>query len=470
MWTRGSRPGRGEIDEAALALVTRHGGQIMATARRYAATPEDAEDAYQRGLEILLTKAPTAREDELIPWLKTVVKHESFALRRQRERHSPVTDDGHLSDRPTPAAITHDQAERLERLSQGAEALRELKAHEIRAMVLKAEGYSYREICERTGWSYTKVNRLLVEGRQAFLRRFESIQAGGECDRHAPALSALADGEAKAEDLASLRPHLKNCLTCRARLKEFREAPARVAELLPPAVLLGGSGEGLRGAAESVVAALQQKLESALGIAQQRAAYVGERAHAVAELATGQKLAAVAASAAAVAGGGTAVDQVSGRGDRADARPKAAQVADEACREAGGCADGAGCECPTGDGPDAGRAGTTARRCGRRRAPGRAAQAQGTEATARAGERVRAGKRRADGHGDSTGFHRRDGSGGRGGDHVGRLRLERCRGLRCRHRRRKWRRLERRRRWRSRRVRTVIEAAIADRDVVIAGV
>jgi hypothetical protein len=73
MWTRGSRPGRGEIDEAALTLVTRHGGQIMATARRYAATPEDAEDAYQRGLEILLTKAPTAREDELIPWLKTVV-------------------------------------------------------------------------------------------------------------------------------------------------------------------------------------------------------------------------------------------------------------------------------------------------------------------------------------------------------------------------------------------------------------
>ena len=326
MWTRGSRPGRGEIDEAALALVTRHGGQIMATARRYAATPEDAEDAYQRGLEILLTKAPTAREDELIPWLKTVVKHETFALRRQRDRHSPVTDDGHLSDRPTPAAITHDQAERLERLSQGAEALRELKAHEIRAMVLKAEGYSYREICNLTGWSYTKVNRLLVEGRQAFLRRFESIQAGGECDRYAPALSALADGEAKAEDLASLRPHLKNCLTCRARLKEFRDAPARVAELLPPAVLLGGSGDGLRGAAESALAAIQQKVESALGIAQQRAAYMGERAHAVAELATGQKLAAVAASAAAVAGGGTAVDQVSGRDDPPESRAEAAQV------------------------------------------------------------------------------------------------------------------------------------------------
>ena len=95
----------------------------MATARRYSATPEDAEDAYQRGLEILLTKAPTTDEAELVPWLRTVVKHEAFALRRQRERHSPVTDDGELSDSGTPAGATHEQAERWERLRQGAEAI-----------------------------------------------------------------------------------------------------------------------------------------------------------------------------------------------------------------------------------------------------------------------------------------------------------------------------------------------------------
>ncbi len=101
---RPRRPERGELDEAALALVARHGAQILATARRYAATAEDAEDAYQRGLEILLTKAPTSHEEDLIPWLKTVVKHEAFSLRRQRERHSPVTDDGRLAERPTSAA------------------------------------------------------------------------------------------------------------------------------------------------------------------------------------------------------------------------------------------------------------------------------------------------------------------------------------------------------------------------------
>jgi len=145
-----------ELSTAALELVERHAGQIMATARRYAATAEDAEDAYQRGLEIMLTKAPTTAEDELVPWLKTVIKHEAFALRRQRDRHTPITDDGDPPDRPG-GPPTMEQAERLERLQLGAEALRRLKPHEIRALVLRAEGHSYDEIARITGWTYTKV-------------------------------------------------------------------------------------------------------------------------------------------------------------------------------------------------------------------------------------------------------------------------------------------------------------------------
>src|ERR671936_2594585 len=136
---------RGRVDRL---LRVRHVAQILATARRYSATPEDAEDAYQRAFEILLTKAPTTSEAELVPWLKTVVKHEAFAVRRNRERHSPVTDDGELAHPATDAAATHEQAERYERLRQGAEAMRRLKPQELRALLLRAQGYSYREICE----------------------------------------------------------------------------------------------------------------------------------------------------------------------------------------------------------------------------------------------------------------------------------------------------------------------------------
>src|SRR4051812_5720111 len=297
------RPGRSEIDPAALALIARHGAQILATARRYSSTPEDAEDAYQRGLEILLTKAPTTSEDELVPWLKTVVKHEAFAIRRQRERHTPTSDDGSLDEPPTGEAATHDQAERIERLRQGAEAMARLKPHEIRCLLLKAEGFSYKEICRLTGFSYTKVNRCLTEGRRAFVERLAGIEAGAECERLRPLVSLLADGELSGDELRRLRPHMKSCLACRALLAEYRAVPPRVAALVPPAALVagavGGDGGALRGAFETLVGAVQERVGA-----------LGERAHAATELGTGGKLAAVAASAAALAGGGATVEQL----------------------------------------------------------------------------------------------------------------------------------------------------------------
>jgi RNA polymerase sigma factor (sigma-70 family) len=156
------RAPRRDIERMAVDLIRRRGREILGTARRYASNLDDADDAYQRGLEILLTKAPTTGEVELVRWLKTVVKHEAFALRCQRERQAPITDDGWLGERPTPPEITHDQAERHERLRQGGEALALLKPQEARALRLRAEGYSYREICEMTDWTYTKVNRCLT--------------------------------------------------------------------------------------------------------------------------------------------------------------------------------------------------------------------------------------------------------------------------------------------------------------------
>src|ERR1041384_138011 len=90
MVTSPARPSRAQIEPAALALLSRHSAGLLATARRYSETPEDAEDAYQRGVEILLTKAPTTTEDELLPWVRTVVKHEAFAVRRSSGRAMPA--------------------------------------------------------------------------------------------------------------------------------------------------------------------------------------------------------------------------------------------------------------------------------------------------------------------------------------------------------------------------------------------
>ena len=47
-----------------------------------------------------------------------------------------------------------------------------------RALVLKAHGYSYAEIQQLCGWTYTKVNRCMAEGRKAFLEAFAAIYGG----------------------------------------------------------------------------------------------------------------------------------------------------------------------------------------------------------------------------------------------------------------------------------------------------
>ena len=302
---------RALIDPAAAEIMRRHGGEVMAVARRWAETPEDAEDAYQRGLEIMLTKAPSTDPDHLVPWLKTVVKREAWAIRRQRERQTPSAPDSEELDGMAPGSA-HDHAELAERLRLGAEAMGRLKPQEVRALVLRAEGLSYREICDETGWTYTKVNRCLSEGRRRFADRLAGIESGAECDRLALQLSALADGEARAEDMALLRPHLRTCLVCRARLRDYRAAPARVAALSAP-VAVGGLLTAVRDALNGVGAWLTE-----------RSAGLAVRWHQAAELAAGHKVAAVVASSAALAGGGAATVATV---DAPSERPRARAVA-----------------------------------------------------------------------------------------------------------------------------------------------
>ena len=53
-----------------------------------------------------------------------------------------------------------------------------MKPQEVQALTLKAEGYSYAEIGEITGWTYTKINRCMAEGRKRFLEVFAGARAG----------------------------------------------------------------------------------------------------------------------------------------------------------------------------------------------------------------------------------------------------------------------------------------------------
>ncbi len=52
-------------------------------------------------------------------------------------------------------------------MARSREALQALKPQELRALTLLAEGYSYAEIGEITGFSQTKVNRCTGRGPRA---------------------------------------------------------------------------------------------------------------------------------------------------------------------------------------------------------------------------------------------------------------------------------------------------------------
>ncbi len=223
---------------AAVELIARDGDQLRRTALRYSLCVEDAEDAYQRAIEIVLLKAPSERPRELGRWTQTVVKHEALAIRANRERllGNPA-DEGEGPDPvtliPAPGDGPDMRAERRERVARSREALQALKPAELRALTLLAAGYSYAEIGEITGFSRTKINRCLAEGRERFRRIVAGSESGSRCTELAPLLSAFCDGEASPGDAAAVREHLRACAPCRAAMRSYRAAPATVAALAP---------------------------------------------------------------------------------------------------------------------------------------------------------------------------------------------------------------------------------------------
>jgi len=225
---------------AAVDLAARHGHLLRQTAQRYSLCAEDAEDAYQRTLEILLVKAPTDRPRELLGWSRTVVKHEALAIRHHRERMlgtPPRGGDGEAGDRiaqiPARGGGPEERLEQSERVARSREALRLLKPAELRALTLLAEGYTYAEIGEITGFSQTKVNRCLAEGREHFRRQFTRSEDGSRCTEMSPLLSAFCDGQTSPEQSAEVREHLRACAGCRAALRAYRAAPGAIAALAP---------------------------------------------------------------------------------------------------------------------------------------------------------------------------------------------------------------------------------------------
>ena len=224
--------------ERAATIVARHGDLLLRVARQFSLCADDAHDAVQRALEIYMRRVDSLDPTTELAWLKVVVKHESLAVRRGRA--AVPGDEVDLDAVPAPAQRSvEERFESSERVERSAEVMRRLKRDEARALMLKAEGLSYNEIGERLGWTYTKVNRCITEGRRRFMRLYEELETGVECERLAPTLHALAQGTASSDALLELRPHLRNCAGCRATIRALHTARLpRLTAFAPIAALL----------------------------------------------------------------------------------------------------------------------------------------------------------------------------------------------------------------------------------------
>jgi RNA polymerase sigma factor (sigma-70 family) len=288
--TRSGRP-RDRVAAHALAtdVARLHGDALLRTARRFADDPDDAHDAYQRALELLLEHAATIDRNKALSWMHVVVRREASALRRRHDRHIPfdvdAVDQHQVSDR------TDEHLSAIDLAQRAGEALAALKESEAQALCLRAQGLSYEEIADTYGWSYTKVNRAVSEGRRAFAEHYLGAERGDICDDAGQRLRAYIAGELRARDHVRVRAHLARCSACRAQLHAERGAGRALQALLPP-VIPAATHPGW----------FHDHLLAPLGELAARLAPATDQA-------LGAKVGVAAISVAAIAGGSTALER-----------------------------------------------------------------------------------------------------------------------------------------------------------------
>jgi RNA polymerase sigma factor (sigma-70 family) len=168
-------------------LYNAHRSHLLGIARRNSATNEDAEEALHDAFILFINHYDPSDGSPPLAWLTLTLKRRCWAIyKRQRRTGSyQPQPSGHpvapspLEARADPARPPDELAEVAESVERVREQFAQLKPQERTALGLLALGYTYREICDITGWTYTKVNRCIAEGRAALRQLREEEEGAG---------------------------------------------------------------------------------------------------------------------------------------------------------------------------------------------------------------------------------------------------------------------------------------------------
>jgi RNA polymerase sigma factor (sigma-70 family) len=155
-------------------LFRRHSEWLVRVTRHRLRCPEAlAEDACAHAW-LQLCRTQPERTKNLPGWLRVVALHEGFRLLRQAGRE-PLAEDVCRQERadggggvPLPLEELLEAPVGVELAVEARDALRAVAAlrwRRRRVLVLQAAGYSYKEMAELLGVTYTNVNRHVTEGR-----------------------------------------------------------------------------------------------------------------------------------------------------------------------------------------------------------------------------------------------------------------------------------------------------------------
>lgn len=152
---------RQAVDRLAAELFAEKHDHLLRIARRNSRREADAAEAVQEAFAAFIAVYDPGRGSPPLAWLTLVLKRICWKLKAARalEYEPLVLAEMIGGESPDPAVGIGRREEARRRL--GA-----LKRDERRALAMHAAGFTYGEIGERCGWTRTKVNRCLYEGRR----------------------------------------------------------------------------------------------------------------------------------------------------------------------------------------------------------------------------------------------------------------------------------------------------------------
>jgi RNA polymerase sigma factor (sigma-70 family) len=202
-------------------LVRRYGPMVLGLCRRVLGDATDADDAFQATFLVLVKKAPSIAQPELLGnWLYGVAYRIARKARAQRAKRAQQKAPALAMASPDPhvdAVLRELQAqldEELERLPQ---------KYRAPLVLCYLEGLSNREAAQRLGWPVGSISHRLARGRELLRARLQ--------DRY-PNASYLLLGALPLWAAASVEmlPHLKSLVTKLARTGADDAAEEAVSE------------------------------------------------------------------------------------------------------------------------------------------------------------------------------------------------------------------------------------------------